>query len=59
MLHLLSHISTALCISNDAARSALEQSFVQRKYNKNELLTKAGQICRHLYFIEKGSVRGY
>lgn len=59
MLHLLAHISPALRIANDEARAALEEKFVQQQYKKNDLLTNAGQICRHLYFIEKGSVRGY
>lgn len=59
MLHLLSHISPALAITNDEARAALEQHFVQKEYKKNELLIKAGQVCRHLYFIERGCIRGY
>lgn len=59
MLHLLSNISPALSINNDAARAALEQRFIQKQYNKNDLLIEAGQVCRHLYFIEKGCIRGY
>lgn len=59
MLHLLSHISSNLQVTNPAARAALEESFVQQQFCRNEWLIEAGQVCRYLYFIEKGSVRGY
>ena len=59
MLHFLSNISPDFVISNEAARLALEQQFLQKEYKKNELLIAAGQVCRHMYFIEKGSIRGY
>ena len=59
MLHLLSHISSNLQVTNLAAKAALEESFVQQQFCRNEWLIEAGKVCRHLYFIEKGCIRGY
>lgn len=28
-------------------------------FNKNEIISKAGEVCDSLYFIKKGMVRGY
>jgi CRP-like cAMP-binding protein len=59
MLRLLSHISSILPVTNSAAKTALEESFVQQQFSRNDWLIEAGQVCRYLYFIEKGCIRGY
>ena len=59
MLHLLSQLSPAFAVNNQSARAALEAGLVQKHFVKNDWLIEAGQVCRHLYFIEKGCVRGY
>ena len=58
MESLLSHIKTyhPLC---DAAQNALENCFEQQVFSKNEYLLTEGKICRHLFFLERGAVRGY
>ncbi|MBC7937210.1 MAG: Crp/Fnr family transcriptional regulator [Rhizobacter sp.] len=33
--------------------------FVQKQFNKNELLIEDGQVCRHMYFLEQGCIRGF
>jgi CRP-like cAMP-binding protein len=59
MQHLLDHISPIFKISDAGAIEALEAMFVQKHFAKNELLIEEGQTCRHLYFLEKGAVRGF
>lgn len=41
------------------ARKALENIFVQQQFLKNEMLIEEGKVCRQLYFLEKGSIRGF
>ena len=31
----------------------------EERYSKKDYLLKAGQVCRDLYFVRKGSIRGY
>lgn len=59
MQHLFDHISPAFQSIDAASRAALEAAFVEKQYLKNHLLVEEGQACRHLYFLEKGSVRGF
>ncbi len=59
MQNLLLHISPIFQITDKKAKTALEDLFVQKQFSKNDLLIEEGQICRHLYFIEKGSIRGF
>src|SRR6218665_497429 len=59
MQNLFSYISPALQISNARAKDALEELFVKKQFSRNDFLIEEGQICRHLYFIEKGSIRGF
>ena len=58
MESLLSHIKTyhPLC---DEAQKALENCFEQQVFSKNDYLVTEGKICRHLFFLEKGAVRGH
>ncbi len=41
------------------AQEALNSVIVAQEFGKDEFLVKEGMICRKLYFIEKGSVRGF
>lgn len=45
-------------VSDEAIRYINQQSYPQRVARGSYLL-KAGEICRHLYFIRKGVIRGY
>ena len=58
MQPLLSHINTYHSL-NDEAQKAVEDSFEQQVFSKNDFLLTQGKICRHLYFLEKGAIRGY
>ena len=42
-----------------AAQEALSPFFEQVVLAKNEHLLTEGKICRHLYFLEQGALRGY
>jgi CRP-like cAMP-binding protein len=55
---LLHHITKYNPLSA-AAQSALNDSFEKILLSKNEFLVSEGQICRHLYFLEKGALRGF
>ena len=58
MDHLLQHIKHYYPLS-EAAEQALYDCFEKKLLPKNELLLQEGQICRHLYFVEKGALRGF
>jgi len=58
MQPLLSNISLHFQIP-PGAQEALEQLFVQKFFKKNDLLIEDGQVCRHLYFLEQGCIRGF
>lgn len=58
MEHLLSHIKNYYPLS-EAAQEALYHCFEKKVLPKNELLLHEGQVCRHLYFLEKGALRGF
>ena len=55
---LFSHIKTYHPLCNEA-QQALENCFEQQVFAKNEYLLTEDKVCRHLYFLEKGAVRGY
>ncbi len=42
-----------------AAQEALQNCFVKVEFYKNDFLLKEGNICRYLYFVEKGALRGF
>jgi signal-transduction protein with cAMP-binding, CBS, and nucleotidyltransferase domain len=42
-----------------AAQEALAVCFVKMEFYKNDILLKEGNVCRHLYFVEQGAVRGF
>ena len=58
MQTLLQYIAPGFPIPPEA-RKAMEDAFVQKHLLKNDMLIEEGQICRHLYFLEKGCIRGF
>jgi CRP-like cAMP-binding protein len=58
MEHLFNCIKSYHPLSAEAVE-ALCDSFEKKLLAKNELLLKEGQVCRHLYFLEKGALRGF
>jgi len=56
--NLFIHIKTFHPLNNEAQK-ALEDCFEQQVFSKNDHLLIEGKTCRHLYFLEKGAVRGY
>lgn len=58
MEHLISHISNYHRLSLDA-QDALLASLKKVTISKNDFLLREGQVCRQLYFLEKGALRGF
>ena len=58
MEKLISHIQSYHQISAEA-QSALKECFKQVILAKSEYLLSEGNICRYLYFLESGAVRGF
>jgi len=58
MEHLLAHISNYHPLSTEA-QNALQDCFEKIVLAKNEYLLTQGNVCRHLYFLEKGALRGF
>jgi len=58
MQQLLSHIQQYSPLTTDTQK-ALPDCFKKIALGKNELLLREGQICRHLYFLETGALRGF
>jgi CRP-like cAMP-binding protein len=58
MEQLLNHIKNYYQLSAEA-QEALHDCFEQVVLNKNEYLVNEGKICRHLYFVQQGALRGY
>jgi CRP-like cAMP-binding protein len=58
MQQLLAHITNYSPLS-EAAQNALQDHFKKISCAKNEYLLNEGQVCRHLYFLEKGALRGF
>jgi CRP-like cAMP-binding protein len=56
--HLLNHINNYYSLSGQA-KEALYNCFEKIILSKNEYLLTQGNICRHLYFLEKGALRGF
>jgi CRP-like cAMP-binding protein len=55
---LLTHLQSYYQLG-DAAQSALHDAFEELVLSKNDFLLVEGKICRHLYFLESGALRGY
>lgn len=58
MQQLFNHLAGYNKLSAEAINS-LSDSFEEVVCPKNDFLLQAGQVCRHLYFIQHGAVRGY
>lgn len=58
MQELLAHIKDYAPLS-DAAQDALSEVFEKRILTKKTFLVREGNICRHLFFLESGALRGY
>lgn len=55
---LLTHIAAYHRLSAEA-ENALQDCFTQMTLNKNDFLLTQGNVSRHLYFLEKGALRGF
>jgi CRP-like cAMP-binding protein len=55
---LLQHIQNYYQLSS-SAQSALQGCFEQVVLSRNDYLLTEGKICRHLYFVEQGALRGF
>ncbi len=58
MLQLLAQLKAYSPLSSEALE-ALQNCFEEITLSKNEFLLREGQVCRHLYFLEKGALRGF
>jgi CRP-like cAMP-binding protein len=58
MQQLLNHIKNYYQLTT-TAQQALQNCFEKIILPKNDYLIKEGQVCRHLYFLQKGALRGY
>ncbi|MCG2614047.1 Crp/Fnr family transcriptional regulator [Terrimonas sp. NA20] len=58
MESLINHLRQYSRLSSEA-EAALTDSFNQLTLSRNEYLLTEGRICRHLYFLETGALRGY
>lgn len=58
MQQLLTHIQNYSALSAETV-SVLTGCFKKILLSKNDLLLSEGKICRHLYFLEKGALRGF
>jgi CRP-like cAMP-binding protein len=55
---LLNHIQDYYPLSPEA-HTALQACFKQVLLSKNDYLVAEGKICRHMYFLQQGALRGY
>jgi CRP-like cAMP-binding protein len=58
LLPVINHIQNYTSLSNEALE-AINNCLTKTTLYKNDYLLKEGNICRHLYFLEKGLLRGY
>lgn len=58
MQQLLTHIQNYAPLSTEA-QNALQDCFEKITLPKNDFLLTEGKICRHLYFVESGALRGF
>lgn len=58
MDQLFEHLKNIYQLSEEA-QLALQQHFKQVVLSRNEFLVKEGNKCRHMYFLEKGCLRGF
>ncbi len=58
MEQLLKYINSYFPISNEA-QEAVQNCLERLVFPKNEFLVRENKVCRHLYFLEQGALRGY
>jgi CRP-like cAMP-binding protein len=58
MEQLLKHICSYYQL-NPTMQELLQDCFEQVEFSKNQLLVAEGKICRNLYFLQKGAIRGF
>jgi len=58
LLHLFNLLPAHFHLPSET-KAALESSFEPRSAAKNDLLIEEGHVCRHLYFLERGCIRGF
>lgn len=58
MQPLLSHIKQIYSLGEEA-QEALASSLHKHEFKKGDLLLSEGSICRNMYFLEQGCLRGY
>ncbi|WP_228448320.1 MULTISPECIES: Crp/Fnr family transcriptional regulator [unclassified Chryseobacterium] len=58
MENLLKYIRSLTSFS-DESWALLQPALSEKRYKKNELLLKEGEICRSLFYIDKGYCRSY
>lgn len=58
MQNLLTYIRSLTPFS-DESWALLQPALSEKRYKKNELLLKEGEICRSLFYIDKGYCRSY
>jgi CRP-like cAMP-binding protein len=58
MEQLLQHLKNFHYLST-AAQQALQDCFEEIVLSKNDFLITEGKICRHLYFLQQGALRGF
>jgi CRP-like cAMP-binding protein len=58
MQQLLNHITAYHKLSIEA-ENALQDCFTEITLNKNDFLLTQGNVCRHLYFLQRGALRGF
>lgn len=58
MQHLLTHLTRYYPLGSEA-QAALQECFEKKLLSKNDFLLNEGKKCSHLYFLEKGSLRGF
>lgn len=58
MDYFINHIQSIYRLSEDA-QGALKTHLKKKSLTKGDFILKEGSICHHLYFLEKGCVRGF
>ena len=52
-------IARIYCRLSPAGIEALSEILVPYKYAKGEIILPEGEVCRHMYFVDRGMVRQY
>lgn len=58
MEQLFKHLNHFYSLSS-AAQQALEDHFEEAVFSKGDYLLTEGKVCRHMYFVQQGGLRGF